>query len=591
MGIFKKVKLNKLRPNNKALILLALIYFASCTIYITFPLIFHMTNMLFEKVDDIYISWIINWDVHSFTTNILNIFNGNIFYPYRNTLAYSDIYLTTAVLAFIPVKLVGEPAFAYNFSLLFSFIMLGFCTYLLALYITKSHLSSLAAGTITAYSPYALSKVMHLQLLGICWVPLSILFFLLFLDKKAFKYFLISVFFFIVQMYNSFLPGYFIFLSCVFILIYYFWRKKVKFKQLPWNKIILTGVITVIIVLPVIIPYYQVAKEFNYARDIRDSIRFANRPDYTLYPGFTTRLYDFLQSTFYKKNNSQLTYDGFMGLVFFIASATAIIYRFVNRKKNWFMFDIFLIIGIFSYILSLGPAFQWAGHVIKHPFLIPLPYALFYYLAPGFNGFRDSSRWEMLFLLSFSISVAVFLTIYLKNKRTFWKLLLVGLICFGVLWEFKFPYSSHQVPSKENFPKAYYFIKTLPQKAVISEFPIYNWDTFPEFNSENMREYYSTLGYWKTFNGAAGFDPPPWQNKVEYLINNFPSQSSINLLKQNKVSYIILHTWEYDELHAKKYQNDSGIVKNGAGIKKELDNNDHLKLIYSVDKDYVYEIL
>ena len=87
----KKHKCTKYLPH-----FLALFYFVAATIYITFPLIFHMTNMLFEKVDDAYISWILNWDIHSFTTNIFNIFNGNIYYPYHNTLAYSDNYLTSA---------------------------------------------------------------------------------------------------------------------------------------------------------------------------------------------------------------------------------------------------------------------------------------------------------------------------------------------------------------------------------------------------------------------------------------------------------------------------------------------------------------
>ena len=76
-----------------------------------------------------------------------------------------------------------------------------------------------------------------------------------------------------------------------------------------------------------------------------------------------------------------------MGLVFFILSAAAIIYRIINKKKNWFLFDCFFVIGIFSYILSLGPALQWGGHVIKHPFLIPLPYAVFYYLHQALTDF------------------------------------------------------------------------------------------------------------------------------------------------------------------------------------------------------------
>jgi hypothetical protein len=550
-----------------------------------------MTNLLFEKVDDAYVSWIINWNIHSFTTNILNIFNGNIYFPYHNTLAYSDPYFTTSLIAFLPVKLINQPAFAYNFSLIFAFITLSFCTYLLALYITKNHLSSIAAGTILAFSSYTVTKVMLLQMLSICWVPLSILLFLLFLDKKMFKYFLFSVFFFILQMYNSFLPGYFILVSCLIILFFYLFTKRITFKQLQIKKIILVGVFAVAIILPIIIPYYQVSKEFNYVRDIRDSIRFASRPEDMLYPGFTTKLSDFLLNTFYKNNTAKILYDGFMGLVFYIVASIAILYRLINSKQKWFMFDALLIIGIFSYILSLGPAFQWAGHVIKHPFIIPLPYALFYYLAPGFNGFRDSSRWEMLFLMSFSVSIAIFLTAFLKNKAKFIRLFLIALICFGVLWEFKLPYPYKVVPTKENFPKVYTFVKNLPQNSVITEFPIYNWSTYPLLNSENFREYYGILSFRKSFNGAGGFAPPPWQRSVEYMVDNFPDSKSLSILKKSHVGYIILHAWEYDNLHTAGELASGKIVIKGEDMKAKLDNLSSLRLIYSENKDYVYKIL
>jgi hypothetical protein len=392
-------------------------------------------------------------------------------------------------------------------------------------------------------------------------------------------------------MYNSFLPGYFILVACSIILIFYLLTKRANLKELEIKKIILVGIFTIAIILPIIIPYYQVSREFNYVRDIRDAIRFASRPEDNLYPGFTTKLFGFLLNTFYKNSHAQIIYDGFMGLVFYLLSIVAIIYRLFKRKKEWFFFDAFLAIGLFSYVLSLGPAFQWAGHVIKHPFLIPLPYAVFYYLAPGFNGFRDSSRWEMLFLMSFSISISVFLAIFLKNKNRLLKLFLVALICFGVLWEFNLPYAYHQVPTKENFPKIYYFIKSLPQQAVIAEFPIYNWSTYPLLNSENFREYYGTLSFKETINGASGFSPPPWQTKINFLVNNFPKNNSLQLLKNMGVNYLIIHAWEYDQLHSGGYYTaDNNPVSSGAVIKSKLDNNNQVQFVYSTDKDYVYKI-
>lgn len=549
-----------------------------------------MSDLAAEKVDELYVNWIINWDIHSFTHNVFNIFNANIFYPYHNTLAYSETFITSAVISFLPVKILGEPLVAYNFIFIFSLVTFGFFTYLLTQYLTKDHLTSVISGTLVSFSSYTLAKYMHLQLLNIGWVPLSLLFFIKFLDSKKYKYLVVSAIFFVIQVYNSFLPGYFIAFSCLFIFIYYLIKHKIKLNQIISVKILLLAIFVFISIIPIIIPYYQVSKEFNYVRDIRDSIQFANRPEYILYPGNTTRLSNFLLNTFYKNDKGPFTYDGFIGAMFFLLSVSAILYRIKTRKKNFLLFDTFIAIGVFGFILSLGPAFQWGGHVIKHPFIIPLPYALFYYVIPGFNGLRNSARWEMLFLFSFSICIGIFLSNYLKGKKKTFKFLLTVLFCLLIILEFKFPYNYYQIPTKENFPKIYTYIKNLSKDAVISEFPIYNWRTFPELNSETVREYYSTLSFTKTFNGAAGFDPPPWQEKVTYLIKYFPSEESIKLLKENGVNFIVLHAWEYDLIHNKNYNVDGKIVPKGNEVKKNLDNIKGVEFMYSIDNDYVYKI-
>lgn len=583
--IISKKKLFRILP-----FIFALVYFILATLYITYPLIVHLSNLIVEPTDGLYINWIINWNIHSFTNNIANIFNTNIFYPYQNTLAYSDIYITSALLAFVPTKIIGEPAVAYNFIFIFSLISFGFSTYLLSQYITKNHLASVISGTLVSFSAYTLTKPMHIQLLNIGWVPLSILFFIKFLDYKKYKYLLASAIFFVVQIYNSFLPGYFIVFSCLFLSVYYLMKRKIKLKEINIFKVFILIVFIFIAVVPVVIPYYQVSREFNYVRDIRDSIRFANRPEYILYPGFATRLDNLLINTFYKNDKGPFTYDGFIGATFLILSVLVIIYRIIYRKKKFILFDIFIVIGVFGFILSLGPVFQWGGHVIKHPFIIPLPYALFYYLIPGFNGLRNSARWEMLFLFSFSICIGIFLSNYFKGKSNAFKFLLSMLICMFVLLEFKFPYNYYQIPTKEKFPRVYSFVKDLPKNSVISEFPIYNWGTFPDLFSESRREYYSTLSFRKTFNGGAGFDPPPWQKKVTYLIKYFPNDDSIKLLKKNGVNYIVLHAWEYDLIHNKNYDVDGKVVYSGNQVKDILNTIQNVALIYSVDNEYVYKI-
>jgi len=571
-------------------ILSSFFLFIFLSIYITYPLIFHMSDYISGLGDQLYINWILNWNMYSFTHNLGNILNTNIFFPYKTTLAYSDIYITMSLISFIPTIIIGQPAVAYNFGVIISYFSLGFFTYLLCLHITKNHFASIIGGVLMAFSTYTLMEIGHLQLISMGFVPLSILFFLKFLDKKSYRYYIFSCIFFIFQIYNSFLPAYFILFSCLIIFSIYLLKKKINLKDINIKKILLISLFTILVSLPVIIPYYKVSHEFSYTRDIRDSIRFANRLEYTFFPGDRTVLYKVILNTFYKNDKGPLQYDGYIGLPFFVLFFFIFVYRVIFRKEVGLLFDIFLIIALVGFVLSLGPALQWGGHVIKHPFIIPLPYAIFYYLIPGFNGLRDSSRWEMLFLFASSVCISIFLASYFTNKSKLIKYLLTFLIVIAVLLEFNNPFINYKIPIKDQFPKIYSYIKTLPNNSVFAQFPIYNWDTFPGPYPENIREYYYTLSFPKTINGTAGFDPPSWQENIRFLIKNFPNNNSLSLLKKLGVNYIIVNKDEYDQISGEKDIIDNKIFQNGKQIIGNLSINKNIKLTKIVDSSYVYKI-
>jgi hypothetical protein len=114
----------------------------------------------------------------------------------------------------------------------------------------------------------------------------------------------------------------------------------------------------------------------------------------------------------YPKNAEFKT--GYIGLAFSILSLFTLIY-FIRRKEKNMYFNPFIITALIGLVLSLGPFLHINRQTIHHPFPIPLPYALFYYIAPGFQGFRNSARWEMLFVLCMAVAIAILLNRLLKN--------------------------------------------------------------------------------------------------------------------------------------------------------------------------------
>lgn len=583
-----------MKNNYKKYILLyiySLFIFFTLAVYITYPLIFQMGKVATELGDQLLIAWIHNWIIHSLTTNPLSLFDANIYYPYSNTLAYSDLFITSSLLAFIPTMLIGQPIAANNFSFISSLTLLGFSIFLLAFYLTRDYFASLLSGIIVIFSPAVLSYYIHIQMLAIQWVPLSIVFFLIFLQQKKSKYLTISLIFFILQTYNSFLPGYFIVFSFIIIFTYcLFYDNKKTLKLITKTNCFLIF-LSLILILPITIPYYQVSKEFNYIRDIRESIHNALQPEDLLYSSGFSRLHNIINSLPFNRISQNNEFKpGFLGIIFSLLTMLVLYYFIKNFRNKDISLTIFITISFAGLILSLGPALHLGRQTIHEPFPIPLPYALFYYILPGFQGFRNSARWEMLFILGLSIGIAIVLNKILKRKSLKTKSIIYILLIIGIIMEFNPPMHFLKVPQITEFPKVYSWLATTPANSRIIEMPIYTWNMQPYVFTDNMREYYSVIHFRKMINGASGFSPPPWQEMVVKIMQEFPTQNTIRKLRQMGINYIIVHKIEYDKLYNDKFIVNKHSIQNGQEIIKKLSEDKTLKLIKQIEDDYVFQL-
>ncbi len=567
----------------------AAVVFILAGIYITFPLILHLTNFVSGKGDELLLTWILNWNIHSFFNSPLSIFNANIFYPYSNTLAFSDTLFTSSFLAIIPLKSLVEPLVAFNFTLIFSLILLGISVYLLTYHLTKNFLASVISGLLVIFSPPILNETPHLQVIAIYFVPLSILFFLKFLEENKTKYFAITMGLLVLQTYNSFLPGYFIVFSLITIYIFYLFEKRKEAIGLITKKNLLAVFLSLIIIAPIGLPYFKISKEFHYVRDIRDTIHFALQPEDLLYPHPLTRLNPVLMKLFPQTDPDGELKPGFLGLTFTILTIFSLVYFLKRYKRTLFLNQSFVFIAILSFILSLGPFLHFGRHTIHHPFPVPLPYLLFYYFVPGFNGMRNSGRWEILFIIIAAVLAGIFLSNILSRKTLKQNLPLL-IIIFAIISEFNFPMKFVEVPGIKNFPKEYYFLRENYTQASTIHMPIYNWDMPPYGNEEMAREYYSTLNYNKMVNGFSGFSPLEWEAMVRNMIVNFPSQETIDKLKIMRVDLVIVHKNEYERMKKDNYNVRGKSLKSGNKVLSEISQYKELKLIKSIGDTYIYKL-
>lgn len=541
-------------------------------IYITYPLIFHMGDITTGHGDELIIAWIQNWVIHSMTINPLTIFDTNLFYPYKNTLTYSDLHFTSSLLSIIPLYFIKEPIGTLNFTLLSSIVMVPFSIFLLSKYLTKNYIASFLSGILVQFSPAFLDKKVHIQVLALEWIPLSVLFFILFHKKKQTRYLVLSLVFFLMQTYNSFMTGYFLIFFFVLYICFMFFRDRQSLHIFTNKRNIAVIFVALALLIPIIIPYYQTSIKYHATRDIRDAVHFAIQPEDLLYSNEHTKLQMFLLNLPLNQHSQNGEFKpGYLGLVFTLLSIFTIFFAFIKTKKKDLLLKLFTTTSLVGLLLSFGPALHLCRKTTHIPFPIPLPYTLFYYILPGFQGFRNSARFEMMFILFIAIAIAIILAKSLKRTNFMIRNTIYIFLIFGVFIEYGYPMKFQPVPQKNEFPEVFNWLNTTPKNSASIIMPIYNWN-MPGSSAEFMRDYYSTANWRRTANGISGYTPPTWEKLVVRLHYNFPDISSIKELKELGINYIIIDKSAYDK-----------------NVYDTLKTTPSLRLIKSIQNFHVFE--
>jgi hypothetical protein len=143
------------------------------SLVMTWPQVTQLSTHVGMHYDALFSTWRIAWIAHQLPRNPAHLFDGNIFFPEPNTLAFSDITLLPALVV-APLLWIGVPPLvAYNVLVLAAFASAGIAAYLLARSLGVSQLAASFAGVVFAFQPYRFAHYPHLELLWTCWIPLA----------------------------------------------------------------------------------------------------------------------------------------------------------------------------------------------------------------------------------------------------------------------------------------------------------------------------------------------------------------------------------------------------------------------------------
>ena len=150
-------------------------FFAVLTIVNSFPLAIRPDAIIGQHGDAMFSVWRLAWIAHQLRTDPRHLFDGNIFYPERATLAYSDAMLLPGTIL-APLNWAGiDPLVVYNVALMLAFFLSALAAYFLVRRLTGSVSAGLLAGIIFAFSAHRFEHFDHLELQFAFWIPLAML--------------------------------------------------------------------------------------------------------------------------------------------------------------------------------------------------------------------------------------------------------------------------------------------------------------------------------------------------------------------------------------------------------------------------------
>jgi hypothetical protein len=166
-----------------------MIFAAFCilTVLMTWPWVLHLRDAVADRGDPYMIAWTLWSDYHQTFHNPFHLFDANIFYPYRYTLAFSENDYGIALLLFPLFALGLRTLTIHSIATFLGFAFSGYGAFRLTRTLTESNGSAWIAGIIFAFIPYRFHVLSHLHYLFAGWVPLLLEGFVLFVLRPSWR--------------------------------------------------------------------------------------------------------------------------------------------------------------------------------------------------------------------------------------------------------------------------------------------------------------------------------------------------------------------------------------------------------------------
>jgi len=483
----------------------AALLFLALSILMTWPLARLLPVAASDPGDPYLNAWILDWDLHAALHHPWSFFDANAFHPARLALAFSE-NLAGIALLLIPFRLAGAGALtAHNIGILLGFAFSGFGAYLLGRKLTGSAVAGIAAGSFYAFVPFRFTQLSHIQHVWGGWLPLLVAALLHYVEAPSRKRAALFGFVFLMNGLTNIhwllFGGVAIALSVVLLFANGIRR---------WGALLVATAIAMLLLLPVLWPYQQAAREYGMVRQWSEVATYSARPAHWLVSNSANRLYAPLADP--KVDPELWLFPGFLAIL--LGTAGAVVAARRDRRA----------LSLALLWLTLGILGSLGTHAFFHRLLFDY--------VPGFRAIRVPARWAAIAYVAMAMLVA-FATAALARRRA--RIGALGaLVAIAFLAELRAaPIRWYLLPS--GTPPVYEWLRTADVRAGVLELPMH------EQGSDYLYMLRAAVHHKPILNGTSGFAPPAY-TKLDALLHQTPiPETTIAELRRMDCELLVVH--------------------------------------------------
>jgi hypothetical protein len=466
--------------------------------------------------------WILAWVAHQLPRAPARLFDANIFYPERDTLAYSEPLIVQGLMS-APLRWMGaSPVLAFNVVLLLGFALTAWAGYRLVHEWTNSQAAGLLTGSMFAFNTHMLTRLAHIQGIHAWGLPLALLSTDRLIVQARTRDAWWLAFWMVCLAATS---GYLAVFGAVLVGV-------AVIARLPWwwrragavvPRFALAAVLTGIATAPIAIPYQRVATEHGMVRSIENVADFS--VPLKSYITSAGRLHYWLWSSEFFKDPID---PFFPGATVLVLTALALVWT-LSRSEGGSEEDrllpqrvvMLVAIAAAGVILSLGtrtPVYGW-----------------FYELFPPARGLRAAARFGNLALLGTAALGGIGLAQLLRRvppSRVAW--IAAAVIAAANAESLRAPFRYTPFPG---IPSIYSHVASVPGRVVLVEVPFYP----PRAIFGNATYVLNSTAHFRPImNGYSGYAPSSYRIHAEQF-RDFPHPDAIRAMRAAGATHVMVH--------------------------------------------------